>query len=611
MPLSRWLLCSALLPLTASAAANGSFSWLPQLTIAILSLVTALLLLHILQLRKRSHTLLQQQQKVQRFLQQATDYVAVLDARLNPVYVNPSLSALVSDASGPLALYLEQHSQQLLLPQLEPADNWQGDAWLQTADGDRLALSISLTRLAETPRQYLLLGRTIDSLTQRQQQAAQNYIRDPQTGLLSRAVLTEYLQSFIQLSTASQPQFALLLVKFSQLLGADTTKPSATLQHSLAELSQAMQRLAGPEYILARYSNDTLAILVPHHLCQQQAGIDVNRLAHKLLSLTDVARSKLNLSLHTQIGISLYPLDAQHPAELIFAASTALQQAVRLGHSNLVFANSRLQQRGPEYLALETELNNALSNDEFELYYQPRFSIGSNRIIGYEALLRWHNPRRGIILPQHFLALADETGLIIQLDRLVFQKSCQQLLQWQHTGVSRGRISLNVATLSVRQHDFIAYLTTQLQHSGLTAEHFELELPEDILLDDNNQIADCLQQLHTLGFHLTLDNFGAGVSSLAALRKHPLHNLKIAPEYIKGMENNEQQRNITASLIRLASYLQLDVIASGIENEMQAYLLHVMGCDILQGHLFSKALPATEIPLLLAKENKLVRKQVS
>ena len=127
----------------------------------------------------------------------------------------------------------------------------------------------------------------------------------------------------------------------------------------------------------------------------------------------------------------------------------------------------------------------------------------------------------------------------------------------------------------------------------------------------NNQIADCLQQLHTLGFHLTLDNFGAGVSSLAALRKHPLHNLKIAPEYIKGMENNEQQRNITASLIRLASYLQLDVIASGIENEMQAYLLHVMGCDILQGHLFSKALPAAEIPLLLAKESKLVRKQVS
>ena len=115
MPLSRWLLCSALLPLTASAA-TSSFGWLPQLTIAVLLVVTALLLLYVLQLRKRSHTLLQQQQKVQRFLQQATDYVAVLDARLNPVYVNPSLSALVSDASGPLALYLEQHSQQLLLP---------------------------------------------------------------------------------------------------------------------------------------------------------------------------------------------------------------------------------------------------------------------------------------------------------------------------------------------------------------------------------------------------------------------------------------------------------------------------------------------------------------
>ena len=146
---------------------------------------------------------------------------------------------------------------------------------------------------------------------------------------------------------------------------------------------------------------------------------------------------------------------------------------------------------------------------------------------------------------------------------------------------------------------------------NLSAEAFELELHEDALLQQDAISQSNLQQLAAQGFHLTLDNFGEGISSLSALRRHTLHSLKIAQSYIKDMEHNEQQRNITASLIRLASYLQLDVIASGIENEMQAYLLHVMGCDILQGHLFSKAIPAADIPALLAKENRLLRNAVS
>ena len=162
-----------------------------------------------------------------------------------------------------------------------------------------------------------------------------------------------------------------------------------------------------------------------------------------------------------------------------------------------------------------------------------------------------------------------------------------------------------------QQQDQHLMLQQQLAEAQLSADLFELELHEDIFLQPDSTINTTLQQLITLGFYLTLDNFGQGISSLSVLREYPLHSLKIAQSYIRDMEHNEQQRNITASLIRLASYLQIDVIATGIENEMQAYLLHVMGCDILQGHLFSKALPASEVPALLARENRLLRKEVS
>jgi EAL domain-containing protein (putative c-di-GMP-specific phosphodiesterase class I)/GGDEF domain-containing protein len=612
MPSFRWLPLAGLLPCYAAAAAvDAIVSALPLTALALSLLVIAVLTLYNVKIKARYQQLCLQQQQLNQFLQRCDDYIAVLDANLIPQYKNVSLTATCLTGDNRLPIYLQPEGNSFLLSQLQPGDNWLGEAWLQQGDGKRLALSVAITRLNDAPAQYLLLARNIDDLKQRQQQLEQDTLRDPQTGLLSPLLLTEYLHSCIQLSGKSQPNFALLLVKFSQLLGERSVSPAITLPLAMPKLAKALAQLAGSECIIARYNSDTLAVVVPHHLCRAHVEINLNRLGHKLLRLSESAGFDPGLAVQTLVGISLYPNDGQHASELLFAANAALQQASKTGDNQLAFASRALQQRAPEYLALEGELHKALQRDEFELYYQPRYSIGSNRIVGYEALLRWHNPRRGVLLPQHFLTLADETGLIVQLDQLVFQKCCEQQLRWQQTDISRGRMCLNISSLSLKQAHFVSQITAQLQRCGLTAEQFEFEIEEPLLLEADSLVNDNLQQLAQMGLHLTLDNFGTGVSSLSVLKQFPLHGMKIAALCIKDMEHNEQQRNITASLIRLASYLQLDVIASGIENEMQAYLLHVMGCDILLGHLFSKALPAAEIPLLLAKENKLVRKQVS
>lgn len=616
MPLHCWLLLSALLHAMPAYANQAGTGWQNGIAIAVLLPLIVVLTLYNSKLRRRHNDILAKHSVLQGFLQQSDDLIAIVTEDLRPGYLNPAFSALLPDKhkapSVPLALYQNAHGEQLLLQDTNQLSNWQGEAWLDAGEHrPRIALSLSVTATTQPPACYLLVGRNISRLKQQQQELTHRIMHDAETGLLSPLLLEDYLQTLLSSCNNKQPQCALLLIKFNQLLAADN-KQHILLQNVIGKISGKLLQQIPQGCVAARYSQDTLAVLLPPQLCDGQVEISLNRLAHKLLSLTaELDEPAAKASLQTLIGISLYPLDGHTPAALLAEAERALTGAAKLGSDALLFANTRIQQRAPEYQSLETELQKALLQGEFDVHYQPRLSIGSNRVVGYEALLRWHSPKRGVLSPASFLNVADETGLLIALDRLTFRKCCEQLQYWQQTGINRGRISLNIASQSFRQADFVTTLSNQLSVTGLSAEQFELELHEDIFLQPDANIHNTLKQLTTLGFHLTLDNFGQGVSSLSVLRQYPLHSIKIAPGFIKDMEHNEQQRNITASLIRLASYLQLDVIATGIENEMQAYLLHVMGCDILQGHLFSKALPAAEIPALLAKENKLVRKEVS
>jgi len=610
-PLS-WLLMAGLISAVPVYASTADLLWTSGIPLVCLLLLVVALTIYSWKLQRSNTSLLIEQQTLQRFLQQSDDVIAILNNERQAVYLNPQLSDKLTDVKQ-LPFYLDSQCTRLLLPELELDQNWQGEAWLQVADGSCIALSLAITQQQQNEQSYLLIGRDISQWQLLQQQAEYGYMRDQQTGLQSQALLTEQLQTCIEFCNEHHPRFALLLLKFSKLLTAQSDKPAESLQNLIQPLSEQLKLMTNSSYILGRYGIDTFAVIVPPHLCnQRQPEINLNRLGYKLLSLTDRITPIGNKNaFQTIVGISIYPADGKNPAELLLAAQKALQYAARMGHNGLQFADASIQQRTPEYLAFETELQKALLQDEFDVYYQPRISIASNRVTGYEALLRWHSPKRGTLMPQHFISIADDTGLSVQLDKLVFKKCCGQLQYWQQTGMNRGRISLNVAIESFKQNDFVEQLAAQLTESGINADQFELELHEDILLQPDSSAGKKLLQLTALGFHLTLDNFGTGVSSLSALQNFPLHGLKIAPAFVKDMEHNEQQRNITASLIRLASYLQLDVIASGIENEMQAYLLHVMGCDILQGHLFSKALPAAEIPALLARENKLLRKEVS
>ncbi len=621
MPLLCWLFFFALIPAftvqaSATNGATGLDTLLPSLTFAAGLIIAAAIGWWYL----KRHTAIQQRQlqALRQLLADTSALVAILDQNCQLLQASSSLLQLTQHHNLCHNMYFDSSARQAAWPDiqqlLQQQQSWQGEVWWQL-NNDLLAVSLTITQSknnAWPAARYLLVAQDITERKRADQQLLNSLTRDPLTSLPNRLMLAEQLASNIISCTTQFPTTALLLVKFTPLLSQKLSPLQQNSAERIADIAQQLRQTIAPQFTVARYSVDSFAILAAAHLCPAPSELTLNQLAHQVLLLT----SQLNIAsnagqIYTSIGISRFPQDGADENDLMHSAERALQTAARSGVSHFCFADSRLQQHATEYLALQTELSHSLEQDDFIVYFQPQLSISSNRVVGYEALLRWHNPKRGIMLPHSFLALAEQSGMIVTLDRKVFRQCCQQVQQWMQTDQLRGRVALNISVQHFLQADFIDYLTSCLQQHKQHANHFTLELDQRIFQQNTTELSAKLSKLRELGFALLMDNFGEGVSSLTALRDLPLDAVKIARSLINQMEQKDQQRNITASLIRLAGYLQLQVTASGIDNEMQAYLLHVMGCDKLQGNLFSKALPANEIPALLARETKLLKKVAS
>ena len=621
MPLSGWLCFIALLPaFSVKASSTVGLSATP-IAILLLSFTAGLVVAGAAgwwRIQQQRACQKSQQKVLRQLLTDTSALVAVLDQDCQLLIASNALEQLSQNQNLCHCMYFDSAAKQTawqdIQQTLQHQRSWQGEVWWQLKN-DLLAVSLTITQSNNTAwpaARYLLVAQDITERKRADQQQLNNLTRDPLTSLPNKIMLEEQLASNIACCTDHYPATALLLIKFNQLLGAEHSTAANTSAKRIAEAAQSLRQTLAPQFIVGRYSIDSFAILVAPHLCKPPVELPLNQLAHQvLLQINQFNITSKPDQIYASIGISRFPEDGVDATAVMHSAERAVMSASRSGTSQFCFADSRLQQHATEYLALQTELSKSLHQDDFIVYYQPQLSISSNRVVGYEALLRWHNPKRGIMQPHSFLALAEQSGMIITLDRFVFRQSCQQIKLWSQANQLRGRIALNISVQHFQQTDFVEFFSSCLQEYKLQADHFTLELDERILQQPSANLRSKLTALSDSGFQLVLDNFGDGISSLTTLRQLPLHGVKIARSLISQMEQKEQQRNITASLIRLAGYLQLEVTASGIDNEMQAYLLHVMGCDKLQGNLFSKALPANEIPALLARENKLIKKAAS
>lgn len=594
---------------------EGSF----LLTSSLLVLVILALALTLYTLGKRQHKLEKLRTSFNALLSETQGIIAILDRNLSLQNGSSSLKRILkheatTTVSAPLNLFADATAKESInykvKHQLRTEGRWDGAAWLYNGQSSE-AFQLSIQAIQPDSRSapvYLLYGQNISQLRKENEQQLQQQLRDSDTLLPNKKLFEEQLSMTIQSCDERFPATAVMLIQLIPVFPQYPTAAPTNFSQLAMQFAIRLQQRLPIKLLLARYQHDTFALLVPPHLCNENSTIYVNQLAHKILDCVNQQETdSLSRGLNIFIGISISPTDGVDAGSLLKSAEGAVEKAATQGRSSLCFADSASQFQAPDYLALEAELQRSAKQGEFEVYYQPRFSISNNCIIGFEALLRWPSPFRGMLPPPTFMPLVEETGLIIRLDRLVFRKACAQVKLWQKAGQMRGKLALNISNQQFEQADFLTFKEKVLDNNMLNANVFELELPESIFNHPTIWLRERLHSLVRMGFTLILDNFGEGVSSLTQLRQYPLHGVKLSSSLTKGIEQQEQQRNICATLVRLTNYLELSVAVTNIETEKQAYLLHIIGCDHQQGYYFSKAVPASEIARLLARETSLLK----
>jgi EAL domain-containing protein (putative c-di-GMP-specific phosphodiesterase class I) len=299
------------------------------------------------------------------------------------------------------------------------------------------------------------------------------------------------------------------------------------------------------------------------------------------------------------IGISLFPDDGADAYTLMKNADTAMYHAKAEGRNNYQFFAARMNERATHYFNLEQRLRVALDEQQFSLYYQPVIDYQTRTICGFEALVRWHDPERGMVSPAEFIPVAEEAGLIIPLGEWVLAEAMRQNREWQQAGLPFLPVAVNLSPRQFRHRGLVESVRNALKNSGQPAHLLEIEITESALMHDVWEATDKLKELESMGVRIAIDDFGTGYSSLSHLRRFPVHKLKIDQSFVRDLCSSKDDESIVAAILGLAHSLGLESVAEGVETQEQLELLVRHRCTRFQGYLFSRPIPAADVPALL------------
>lgn len=362
--------------------------------------------------------------------------------------------------------------------------------------------------------------------------------------------------------------------------------------------------------IVARLNATQFAIILAfdrQNACPTQYKREVGNLAQNLLNSLSQTFELANqeLFITASIGIALYPRDGQEIEQLLNHANTALTQAKQQGGNQYQFYTTAFNIGSSDRLALQSSLRHALERQELLLYYQPQVSLKTGQIIGAEALVRWQHPDRGLISPDKFIPIAEETGLIVPIGEWVLKTACQQTKVWQNAGFSHLRIAVNLSSRQFSQIDLRHQLVAILMETGLDPKYIELELTESMLVHNTEVAIRRLNALKSLGVEIAIDDFGTGYSSLSYLQQFPFDILKIDRCFIHNIMDNPNNAAITKAIIEMAKTLNLKLMVEGVETEAELSFVCQNQCDGMQGYLFSRPLPSHDFAQLLRNNKRL------
>ena len=421
---------------------------------------------------------------------------------------------------------------------------------------------------------------------------------DALTGLPNRALLRDRLQHAMLQAERADLLVGVLFLDLDRFKTINDTLGHHSGDQLLNVVADRLKRCVRSSDTVARLGGDEFMVVVEgmHHV--DEASI----VAKQIRAAFDEPIQLRNREVFVtpSIGITLYPLDDSDADALLRNADSAMYRAKALGGDGIQFFTQDLNDQAAERLSLESSLRQALARDEFELHYQPRIDLPTNRVVGTEALLRWRHPEHGLVPPDRFIGILEEIGLIEPVGDWVLRTACEQAMAWVNKGLPPMRVAVNISPRQFRNKGLADEVEKVLGETGLAPEWLELEVTESLLVENVEATRLTLQALSDRGVHIALDDFGTGYSALGYLRHFPIDTMKIDRSYITDVPFNEDDARLASALVAIARSLGLQVTAEGVETTAQLEFLAGLGCQEVQGFLYSRPLPASEFEAWLA-----------
>ncbi len=420
---------------------------------------------------------------------------------------------------------------------------------------------------------------------------------DPLTYLPNRTLFNEKLLQTISLSKRARQQFALLFIDLDQFKKINDTLGHHVGDIVLIEVASRLKSLIEQEDILSRLGGDEFTIILRDIDSLKVPSI----LATKIIEVmkNPILVNKQTLFISVSIGISIFPDDSQDKNDLLKFADSAMYKAKDEGRDNFQYYSSEMTSLAFKRITIENNLRIALNEDQFLVYFQPQFNAVTDKITGMEALIRWKHPELGFIYPDQFIPIAEESGLIIDIDRVVMKVAMKQFKKWYDAGLNPGVLALNLAIRQLNEADFIPTLKETMKEIEFLPQWLELEVTEGQIMNNPDEAILKLNEIKDLGIGIAIDDFGTGYSSLSYLKKLPVDKLKIDKSFIQDIPSDEDDVAITKAIIALGKSLNLNLIAEGVETKYQKEFLITNSCVNIQGYFYSKPIPIDEMDIFL------------
>jgi diguanylate cyclase (GGDEF)-like protein/PAS domain S-box-containing protein len=415
---------------------------------------------------------------------------------------------------------------------------------------------------------------------------------DALTDLPNRVLFSDRLTQAIALAERQAKQLAVMFIDLDYFKKINDSLGHEVGDKMLVSVADRLTACVRRSDTVGRLSGDEFAVLLAQVEHPEDAAYSAQKIL-RALSAPHVIDNK-SLGINVSIGVSTYPIDAQDAEGLLNRADNAMYEAKEHGRNNYQFFRHEMHEQLLERQVLEADLRYALGRNEFVLHYQPKLNLQTGQITGVEALIRWRHPQRGMIYPGHFIAIAEECGLIIPIGQWVLLEACKQAKAWRDSGLGVIPVSVNVSAAEFGGKDYLSGVRTVLIATGVEPRHLELELTESVLMRDAEAAVETLIKLKAMGVQLAIDDFGAGYSSFAYLRRFPSDALKLDHSFVQEIRVDSVEASILSAMINLGRSLKQRVIAEGVETRAQFKFLLLHGCNEGQGYYFSPPVVAAQ-----------------